>query len=221
MDLILYFAAIAIALWAQASVKNVYNRFSRVAANTRLTGFDVAQLIMRRQGVSDVSVEMTQSLLGDHYDPRSKTVRLSPNVYNSNSIASVAIAAHEVGHVLQDHEGYAFLKLRNSMLPLAIVSGNLAWFVIIIGFFASSLNIIYVGLLMLGVIAVFQLVTLPLEYDASARANRLLVEEGIVGYEDMPYVKKMLNAAALTYVAALATTLLQIARILLLTQRRR
>ncbi len=221
MDLILYFAAIAIALWAQASVKNVYNRFSRVAANTRLTGYDVAQLIMRRQGVSDVSVEMTQSLLGDHYDPRSKTVRLSPNVYNSNSIASVAIAAHEVGHVLQDHEGYAFLKLRNSMLPLAIVSGNLAWFVIIIGFFASSLNIIYVGLLMLGVIAVFQLVTLPLEYDASARANRLLVEEGIVGYEDMPYVKKMLNAAALTYVAALATTLLQIARILLLTQRRR
>ncbi|MBS3971650.1 MAG: zinc metallopeptidase [Erysipelotrichia bacterium] len=221
MDLILYFAAIAIALWAQASVKNVYNRFSRVAANTRLTGFDVAQLIMRRQGVSDVSVEMTQSLLGDHYDPRSKTVRLSPNVYNSNSIASVAIAAHEVGHVLQDHEGYAFLKLRNSMLPLAIVSGNLAWFVIIIGFFASSLNIIYVGLLMLGVIAAFQLVTLPLEYDASARANRLLVEEGIVGYEDMPYVKKMLNAAALTYVAALATTLLQIARILLLTQRRR
>jgi Zn-dependent membrane protease YugP len=221
MDLFLYFAAIAIALWAQASVKNVYNRFSRVAANTRLTGFDVAQLIMRRQGVSDVSVEMTQSLLGDHYDPRSKTVRLSPNVYKSNSIASVAIAAHEVGHVLQDHEGYAFLKLRNSMLPLAIISGNLAWFVIIIGFFASSLNIIYVGLLMLGVIAVFQLVTLPLEYDASARASRLLVEEGIVGYEDMPYVKKMLNAAALTYVAALATTLLQIARILLLTQRRR
>jgi uncharacterized protein len=221
MDLILYFAAIAIALWAQASVKNVYNRFSRVAANTRLTGLDVAQLIMRRQGVSDVNVEMTQSLLGDHYDPRSKTVRLSPNVYNSNSIASVAIAAHEVGHVLQDHEGYAFLKLRNSMLPLAIVSGNLAWVVIIIGFFASSLNIIYVGLLMLGVIALFQLVTLPLEYDASARASRLLVEEGIVGYEDMPYVKKMLNAAALTYVAALATTLLQIARILLLTQRRR
>jgi uncharacterized protein len=221
MDLILYFLAIAIALWAQTSVKNVYNRFSRVAANTRLTGFDVAQLIMRRQGVSDVSVEMTQSLLGDHYDPRSKTVRLSPNVYNSNSIASVAIAAHEIGHVLQDHEGYAFLKLRNSMLPLAIVSGNLAWVVIIIGFFASSLNIIYVGLLMLGVIAVFQLVTLPLEYDASARATRLLVEEGIVGFDDMPYIKKMLNAAALTYVAALATTLLQIVRILLLTQRRR
>lgn len=221
MDLILYIAAIAIALWAQTSVKNVYNRFSKVAANTRLTGFDVAQLIMRRQGVSDVNVEMTQSLLGDHYDPRSKTVRLSPTVYNTNSIASIAIAAHEVGHVLQDHEGYAFLKLRNSMLPLAVISGNLAWIVIIIGFFASSLNLIYIGLLMLGVIAFFQLVTLPLEYDASARANRLLVEEGIIGFEDLPYVKKMLNAAALTYVAALATTLLQIVRILLLTQRRR
>lgn len=221
MDLILYFAAIAIALWAQTSVKNVYNRFSKVAANTRLTGYDVAQLIMRRQGVSDVNVEMTQSLLGDHYDPRSKTVRLSPAVFNSNSIASVAIAAHEIGHVLQDHEGYAFLKLRNSMLPLAVISGNLAWIVIIIGFFASSLNLIYLGLLMLGVIAFFQLVTLPLEYDASARANRLLVEEGIIGFEDLPYVKKMLNAAALTYVAALATTLLQIVRILLLTQRRR
>lgn len=221
MDLILYFAAIAIALWAQTSVKNVYNRFSKVAATTRLTGFDVAQLIMRRQGVSDVNVEMTQSLLGDHYDPRSKTVRLSPTVYNTNSIASIAIAAHEVGHVLQDHEGYAFLKLRNSMLPLAVISGNLAWIVIIIGFFASSLNLIYIGLLMLGVIAFFQLVTLPLEYDASARANRLLVEEGIIGFEDLPYVKKMLNAAALTYVAALATTLLQIVRILFLTQRRR
>jgi Zn-dependent membrane protease YugP len=221
MDLILYLAAILIALWAQTSVKNVYNRFSKVAANTRLTGYDVAQLIMRRQGVSDVNVEMTQSLLGDHYDPRSKTVRLSPTVYKTNSIASIAIAAHEVGHVLQDHEGYAFLKLRNTLLPLAVISGNLAWVVIIIGFVASSLNFIYIGLGMLGVIAFFQLITLPLEYDASARANRLLVEEGIIGYDDVPYVKKMLNAAALTYVAALATTLLQIVRILLLTQRRR
>ena len=121
MDLILYIAAILIAIWAQTNVKNVYNRFSKVAANTRLTGYDVAQLIMRRQGVSDVNVEMTQSLLGDHYDPRSKTVRLSPNVYNTNSIASIAIAAHEIGHVLQDHEGYAFLKLRNTLLPLALV----------------------------------------------------------------------------------------------------
>ena len=221
MDLILYFAAIAIALWAQTSVKNVYNRFSRVAANTRLSGYDVAQLIMRRQGVTNVNIEMTQSLLGDHYDPRSKTVRLSPNVYKTNSIASIAIAAHEVGHVLQDHEGYAFLKLRNAMLPAAIVSGNLAWVVIIIGLFTSTLNFIYIGILMLGIIAVFQMVTLPLEYDASARASRLLVEEGIVGYEDLPYVKKMLNAAALTYVAALAATLLQILRIFLMTQRRR
>lgn len=221
MDLILYIAAILIAIWAQTNVKNVYTRFSKVAANTRLTGYEVAQLIMRRQGVTNVSVEMTQSLLGDHYDPRSKTVRLSPNVYNTNSIASIAIAAHEIGHVLQDHEGYAFLKLRNTLLPIALVSGNLAWVVIIIGFFTSTLGFIYAGLLMLGVIAFFQLVTLPLEYDASARANRLLVEEGIIGFEDIPYVKKMLNAAALTYVAALAATLLQIVRILLLTQRRR
>lgn len=221
MDIFLYIVAIALAMWAQTNVKNVYNRFSKVAANTKLTGYDVAQLIMRRQGVSDVNVEMTQSLMGDHYDPRSKTVRLSPNVYNTNSIAAIAIAAHEVGHVLQDHEGYAFLKLRNSMLPLAIISGNLAWGVIILGFFSSMLNFIYIGLLMLGVIAFFQLVTLPLEYDASARANRFLVEEGIIGFEDVPFVKKMLNAAALTYVAALATTLLQIVRILLMTQRRR
>lgn len=221
MELILYFAAIAIAMWAQTSVKNVYNRFSRVAANTNLSGYDVAQLIMRRQGVTNVNIEMTQSLLGDHYDPKSKTVRLSPNVYKTNSIASIAIAAHEVGHVLQDHEGYPILKLRNAILPAAIVSGNIAWGVIILGLFMSALNFIYIGMALLGVIALFQLVTLPLEFDASARASRLLVQEGIVGYEDIPYVKKMLNAAALTYVAALVATLLQILRIFMMTQRRR
>lgn len=220
-DFILYILALVIMMAAQAKVKNAYARFSRMRANTSYTGSDVAQIILRRQGISDVNVEAGRGTLSDHYDPRSKTVRLSEGVYGSNSIAAISIAAHEVGHAIQHHQGYSILALRNLILPAAIVAGNLGWGVLIFGLLLNSIPMLYLGILMLVVIAVFQLVTLPVEFDASKRALVLLVDEGIISTDERSYAKSMLSAAAFTYVAALVGSLLQIFRILLLTQRRR
>lgn len=220
-DFILYMAAAVIMMAAQAKVKGAYNRFSKMRANTSYTGYDVAKLIMQRQGINDVQVEKAQGMLSDHYDPKAKVVRLSDGVYNTNSIAAISIAAHEVGHVIQHHQGYGFLALRNSILPAAIVAGNLGWGVLIFGLIFSSSSLMYVGIGMLGIIAMFQLVTLPVEFDASNRALTLLVDEGIVSLDERSYAKSMLSAAALTYVAALIGTLLQILRFALLANRRR
>lgn len=221
LETLLYFIAILLVLWAQFSIKGAYEKYSRVAANTRFTGLDVANMILRRQGIFDVDVEQAQGLLSDHYDPRSKKVRLSPAVYNTNSIAAVSIAAHEVGHAIQDSEGYKVLALRNTLLPLAIVSGNFGWTILIIGLIFNNPTLLWAGIAMLGVIAVFQLVTLPIEFDASSRALRLLVDEGILGTDEQYHARKMLSAAALTYVAALLASLLQILRFVLIANRRR
>lgn len=220
-DFILYALAAGVMIAAQAKVKNAYNRFSKMRANTSYTGYDVAKLIMQRQGINDVEVQQAQGMLSDHYDPKAKVVRLSNGVYNTNSIAAISIAAHEVGHVIQHHQGYGFLALRNSVLPAAIVAGKLGWGVLIAGLLFSSTGLLYVGIGMLGIIALFQLITLPVEFDASHRALNLLVDEGIVSLDERSYAKSMLSAAALTYVAALAGTLLQILRFTLLANRRR
>jgi Zn-dependent membrane protease YugP len=220
-DILLYIAAVVLMMGAQAKVRSAYNRFSQMRASTSYTGYDVAKLIMQRQGVLDVQIEQAKGTLSDHYDPKAKVVRLSKGVYDSNSIAAISIAAHEVGHVIQHQQGYAFLALRNSILPAALVAGNLGWGVLIAGLIFSSTGLLYVGIGMLGIIALFQLVTLPVEFDASHRALVFLVDEGIVSLDERPYAKSMLSAAALTYVAALAGTLLQILRFALLANRRR
>lgn len=220
-DFILYLVAALIMMAAQGKVKSTYNRFSKMRASTSYTGYDVAKLIMQRQGINDVQVEKAKGMLSDHYDPKAKVVRLSEGVYNTNSIAAISIAAHEVGHVIQHHQGYGFLALRNSILPAAIVAGNLGWGVLIFGLIFSSASLMYVGIGMLGIIALFQLVTLPVEFDASSRALTLLVDEGIVSLDERSYAKSMLSAAALTYVAALIGSLLQILRFALLANRRR
>ena len=220
-DFIIYMAAALLMIAAQAKVKNAYNRFSQMRANTSYTGYDFAKLIMQRQGINDVEIEQAQGMLSDHYDPKAKVVRLSNAVYSTNSIAAISFAAHEVGHVIQHHQGYGFLALRNTILPAAIVAGNLGWGVLIFGLLFSSTGLLYVGIGMLGIIALFQLVTLPVEFDASARALNLLVDEGIVSLDERSYAKSMLSAAALTYVAALAGTLLQILRFTLLANRKR
>lgn len=220
-DMILYLVAIVLMMGAQARVRNAYNRFSQMRAQTPYTGYDVAKLIMQNQGVYDVQIEQARGTLSDHYDPKAKVVRLSEGVYRSNSIAAISVAAHEVGHVIQHQQGYGFLALRNSILPAAIVAGNLGWGVLLVGLLFSSTGLLYVGIGMLGIIALFQLVTLPVEFDASNRALSFLVNEGIISLDERPYAKSMLSAAALTYVAALAGTLLQILRFALLANRRR
>jgi Zn-dependent membrane protease YugP len=216
----LYIAAIVLVMWSQAKVQGAYKHFSTVRTENHLTGATVARQILDRNGLSDVQVQVSQNgLLSDHFDPRTNIVNLSPKVYNEDSIASVAVAAHEVGHAIQFAENYSFIGIRNKLLPVAIVSGNLAWFVIIIGLVLGQQPILYAGIAMLGVIALFQLVTLPVEFDASGRALRILSSEGFINTDESADARAMLRAAAFTYVAALLATLLQILRLVLLSGR--
>jgi Zn-dependent membrane protease YugP len=219
-EYVLLFGAMILVAWSQSKVSGKYERYSRMAANTRYTGEDVAKMILSRNGIHDVQVEMGQGFLSDHYDPRAKVVRLSPGNFSTSSIAAVSIAAHEVGHAIQHAENYGGIALRNAILPAAIISGHLAWVVIMIGFFTFP-AIFYVGIGMLGVIALFQAVTLPVEFNASSRAMNLISEMGILNSDEQSYAKDMLSAAAFTYVAALIATLVQIIRLLLIRGRRR
>jgi len=221
MEYILLFGAMILVMWSQSKVKGKYEQYSRVLAETHYTGAQIASMILKRKGIYDVQVEMGQGLLSDHYDPKAKIVRLSPNVYNTNSIAALSIAAHEVGHAIQHAENYGGIALRNTILPAAIISGHLAWGVILIGLFAGLDILFFAGIAMLGVIALFQTVTLPVEYDASSRAITLLSNMNILNSDEQSYAKDMLSAAALTYVAALIATLAQIMRLFLLRGRRR
>lgn len=218
---ILYFAAIALVMWAQFKVKGAYTRFSQVPTENGYTGAQVARHILDQNGLQNVTVQVSQNgLLSDHYDPRSETVNLSPKVYNENSIASVAVAAHEVGHAIQHAENYGAIKVRNALLPFAVVAGNLGWIVCIAGFILGLMQIFWVGIAMLFVIAAFQLVTLPVELNASGRALTILSADGIINDDERADAKAMLNAAAFTYIAALLATLLQIARLILMANSR-
>jgi len=220
LQLGLYIAAIVLVMWSQSKVQGAYKHFSTVRTENHLTGAAVARQILDSNGLSDVQVQVSQNgVLSDHFDPRTNIVNLSPKVYNEDSIASVAVAAHEVGHAIQFAENYSFIGIRNKLLPVAIVSGNLAWFVIVAGLVLQLPAIIYAGIAMLGVIALFQLVTLPVEFDASGRALRILSSDGFITADESADAKAMLRAAAFTYVAALLATLLQIFRLVLLSGR--
>lgn len=206
--------SVVLSMAASMFVKSNYNKYSRVNTIEGMTGADVARGILNSKGITDVSVvQSTGGLLSDHFDPRTKTVALSPKVYGQSTIASVAVAAHEVGHAIQHHEAYAFISLRNKILPAAIVSGNLAMIPIMIGFFGSD-TFFWIGIAMLGVTALFQLVTLPVEFDASFRAISIIKSDGMLVESEQAGAQKMLTAAALTYVAALAATLLNILRLI-------
>jgi hypothetical protein len=222
IDILLYILAFIITIWAQTKVKNAYQHFAKVANERRLSGYAVARDILNRNGLYDVQVQVSQNgVLSDHYDPKSNTVNLSPKVYNDASIASVAIAAHEVGHAMQYAENYSMVGVRNRLLPLAIVSGHAGWIVLIIGLSARIDILFLAGIVMIGIIGIFQLFTLPLEFDASKRALVQLSEGGYVNIDEVADAKEMLSAAALTYVAALVATLLQIMRFVLIYGRRR
>lgn len=222
MDIILYILALAIVFWAQYKVKGAYSHFSTVKTFKQISGSSVARKILDSQGLNDVQVQLSQNgLLSDHFDPKNNTVHLSPKVFNDSSIASVAIAAHEVGHAIQYAENYSMISVRNSILPIAIVSGNLGWVAAIIGLLSGIESIFYIGIVMLLIIAAFQLITLPIEFDASNRALIHLESGGFINLEEKADVKSMLSAAAMTYVAALVSTIFQILRLLILSNRRR
>jgi Zn-dependent membrane protease YugP len=210
---ILFFAVIGLALLAQSMVTNSYRRFARIENGRNLTGAQAARDFLQRQGVRDVEIVPINGFLNDHYDPTTKTIRLSKDNYYGNTISAVSIAAHEAGHAIQHAENYAMLVLRNKMIPTVNFANRMLWVVIIGGLLLSIGELVLFGAVLFAVIAVFQLVTLPVEFDASKRALAHL-DESVLTQEETSGAKKVLFAAALTYVVALLTSIVQVARFL-------
>ncbi len=200
--------AMLLALWAQWRVRSAYAEASRIRAASGLSGAQAADQVMRTGHVPDVQIEPVQGFLSDHYDPRGKVLRLSPDVYAGHSLAALGIAAHEAGHAMQDAHHYAPLRIRNGLVPFASFGGGLAWVIIFAGFILSAINqalgntLVLAGIGAFSLVVVFQLVNLPVEFDASRRARVALIDGGLISPDEDVYVKKVLDAAALTYVAA-------------------
>ena len=208
--------AVLLALYAQFKVTSTYARFSQVPVSSGLTGAQAAEEILRRNGLSGVTVERTEGVLSDHYDPRARSLSLSLDVYSGSSVAAVGVAAHETGHAIQHARGYAPLALRSAMVPTVQFGSWLAWPIFILGFLFHSGSMIQLGVLIFSAIVAFTVVTLPVEFDASARAMRVLQEERMVTPDELRGVRSVLSAAALTYVAAAAMAILQLLRMLML-----
>jgi hypothetical protein len=213
---LLLIPALILAGWAQFKVKGTYDRYSRIAARNGLTAKDVARRILDANGLRNIPVERIAGSLTDHYDPKAKTLRLSETVYSSPSIAAIGVAAHEAGHALQDAEAYAPLKLRNSIVPVVSLGSGLAFPLFFIGFLFGTPLLMDVGILFFLGVLLFHLVTLPVEYNASGRALKILDSTGILAADEMKGARAVLNAAALTYVAATVMAALQLVRLLML-----
>jgi len=197
-------------------VKSAYKKYSQVASSSHMRGAEVARKILDENGLYHVGVEETRGVLSDHYDPRSKTVRLSSGNYHGHSVAAAAIAAHEVGHAIQDQEDYSFLRFRHALVPVANLGSNFSWIFILIGIFAQMSNMVLLGIIFMAAGVVFQLVTLPVEFNASNRAMEQVVSAGIIRNDEERETKKVLNAAALTYVAAAAVAVMELLRLVLI-----
>lgn len=207
--------ALLLSLWASWRTKSSFNRYSKVAALSGLTGAQAAQRILDAAGLRDVTVTRSSGFLSDHYNPVTKTLALSEAVYDSRSVAAVGVAAHETGHALQHAQKYAPLWLRSLLVPTASIGSSLGYLVMVGGLFLSSANMVIVGAVLFSAVLMFQVVTLPVEFNASSRAKRLVVEQGIVLPQERVGVDRVLNAAALTYVAAAFSTLLTLLYFLL------
>lgn len=208
--------AIALALFAQFRVRSTFAKYSQVRTAAGRTGAEVAAELLRRRGASNVKIEPVEGTLADHYDPRTKTLRLSPEVYGSDSVAAVGVAAHECGHAIQDKERYAPLALRSAIVPAATIGTNAAWILFMIGLFTRYTMLMDLGILLFTGYIAFSLITLPVEFDASRRAVAVLQGEGLVMPNEASGVRAVLNAAALTYVAAATMAVLQLVRLLVL-----
>lgn len=213
-----------ICMIASARVKTTFNKYNRVRSYSGMTGAQAAERVLRAAGVYDVTIRHCSGTLTDHYDPRTKTVNLSDSVYNSTSVAAVGVAAHECGHAAQDAESYMPLRVRHALVPVANIGSTLAWPLIIIGLFFtrdSSEMWINAGIILFSLAVLFQLVTLPVEFNASRRALRILHSNNILTEEELRGTRRVLKSAALTYVASAAAAILQLLRIVLLTGGKR
>lgn len=220
MDLIIVLVSLFIALGAQLIITSTYSKYKKVKSKNGLTGFEVARIILDKNGLNDVHIVEIKGALTDHYDPRHKVVRLSTYIFHGDSLASLAVAAHECGHAIQDKDGYFFLKVRSAFVPVVNIASKLSYFSIMFGLIIGLTDLIYLGIAALLIILLFELVTLPVEYNASARAKECLLVENIVDNVEVRGAKSVLNAAALTYVASVVTSVLQIVRLLLIANNR-
>lgn len=213
-----------ICMIASARVKGTFNKYSQLRSMSGMNGAQVAQRVLQAAGIYDVQVRHVSGSLTDHYDPRTKTVNLSDPVYNATSVAALGVAAHECGHAIQHAKSYAPLSIRSALVPIANFGSMLAWPVILIGLLfntRSSGLIIDIGILLFSAAVLFQLVTLPVEFDASRRALVMLRTQGILADDELRYTRRVLKSAALTYVASAAVAILQLLRIILITNGRR
>lgn len=215
----LYMAILAPAMllsaWAAWATRSRFSKWGEVGTQRGMTGADTARWILDRNGLSDVAVEPSQGFLSDHYDPGARVVRLSPEVHQGRSISAVAVAAHETGHALQHQQSYAPLALRNAAVPLASFGSNFSFILILGGMLLGSLGLAKVGVVLFGSVVVFQLLTLPVEFDASRRAKEILLRSGLIVGDESRGVSKVLSAAAMTYVAAALTAILTLLYFLL------
>ena len=218
--LLLMFAMV-VAVIAQIRVSSAFNKFSKIRTRRGLTGAEVAQEILDNAGIHDVQIQRIQSMLGDHYDPSKKVLCLSPGVYDSDSVAAVGIAAHESGHAIQHQHAYAPLKVRMAVVPATMFASQLLPLVMIGGFWFGIMGFITLGIAVYAVLTAFQLITLPVEFDASRRAKQILTRSGAVTMDEAVGVNKVLNAAALTYVAAFLGSLFHLLHLLAVRDSRR
>ncbi len=221
---ILVLIGVVICLAASGRVKSVFARYSQVRSHSGMTGREAAEKILRRNGIYDVRVVHIAGNLTDHYDPRQKTLGLSDTVYNSSSVAAIGVAAHECGHAVQHSTGYAPLRIRGALVPVANFGSTLAWPLILIGLLMNSQMsglLIELGILLFSAAVLFQIVTLPVEFNASGRAVKVLESSGMLYQDEIGAVKKVLGAAALTYVASAASMILQLLRLMIIGGRRR
>ena len=220
---ILVLIGVVICMIASAKMNATFNRYSKVRSRTGMTGREAAERILMQAGIRDVRVEHVPGNLTDHYDPRSKTLRLSDATYNSNSIAAVGVAAYECGHAIQHETGYVPLAIRGSIVPVANFGSTIAWPLIAIGLFMNSnmsVLLLNLGILAFSFAVLFQIVTLPVEFNASGRALKILGNSGILYEDEVRKTRKVLTAAALTYVAGATSAILQLLRLVLLANRR-
>lgn len=219
--LILVMIGVVLSLLASSGVKRTFAKYAKVASASGMTGAEVALKLLHSQGIYDVTVEAVSGDMTDHYDPRTKTVRLSESVYHRASVAALGVAAHECGHAIQDNAGYVPLRLRSAFVPVASFGSRLAWPMVLFGLIIGLTPFIHIGIWMYVLAVLFQIITLPVEFNASSRAIRMLDGTGMMPAGEVSGASKVLRAAALTYVAAAAASILQLLRLIILSGGRR
>ncbi len=212
----LIIVAFLITLVADIYLRTRYSKYKKIKVKSGITGAEAAREILKKNGLEDIYVVETKGFLSDHYDPRAKVIRLSSDIYNGDSVASVSVAAHECGHAVQDKEGYFFLKFRSFLVPIVNFSSKFGYFAVLIGLIFGAIDLAWFGIFLLVAILLFQLVTLPVEFNASSRGKVFLSKLNIVDNSEKSMARSMLGAAAMTYVASLISTLLELLRLVLI-----